>query len=337
MTGRVNSFTIIYTVMLGLLTGTTLNYISVVGQVEDEIPTFEGIKPGFTPPPESQRTPPPPPPDALTVSELPAPSLPRENETDVDPLSVTNRTEILEILPLNSSNIVEFVDEELKNNTGVGLVPSSVLENITLAQEGQPSGNLSNTTILDMLGPQEIEEVANMTAPTGEGGEILDLDEQDIPSVSTSANETEDEEEVDEEEGITSPPAPTNETSAAANATTETTEVEEEGITSPPAPTNETSAAADATTETTEVEKDEIIGEDDEAPSPTGTPEPGREFPGLDNKTIDPDLNQTSGLLRENITILNDTSIFPTDENSDEPTDENSDEPADAKDENDNE
>jgi hypothetical protein len=211
----------------------------------------------------------------------------------------------LEILPLNSSNIVEFVDEELKNNTGVGLVPSSVLENITLAQEGQPSGNLSNTTILDMLGPQEIEEVANMTAPTGEGGEILDLDEQDIPSVSTSANETEDEEEVDEEEGIISPPTPTNETS--------------------------TDKAANATTETTEVEKDEIIEEDDEAPSPTGTPEPepGRELPGLDNKTIDLDLNQTGGLLRENITILNDTSIFPTDENSDEPTD--------AKDENANE
>ncbi|MGA7007111.1 MAG: hypothetical protein WBY28_08555, partial [Nitrososphaeraceae archaeon] len=64
----------------------------------------------------------------MSVTEMPASPVERENETDSDPLSVTNRTELLEILPLNSSNIIEFVDQELKNDTGVGLVPGSILE-----------------------------------------------------------------------------------------------------------------------------------------------------------------------------------------------------------------
>ena len=106
--------------MIALLGSTSLGYVSVLGQAENEVPSFEGVNPGFTPPPESERTPPPPPSDALTVSELPKPSIERENETDVDPLSVTNRTEILEILPLNSTNIVKFIDEDLKNSTGRG-------------------------------------------------------------------------------------------------------------------------------------------------------------------------------------------------------------------------
>ncbi len=41
-----------------------------------------------------------------------------------------------------------------------------------------------------MLGPQEIEEVTNMTPTTTEGGEPLDLDEFDM----ATANETDDEE-----------------------------------------------------------------------------------------------------------------------------------------------
>jgi hypothetical protein len=280
--------------MLALLSGTTLNYVSVLGQVEDEIPDFEGINPGFTPPPESQRTPPPPPPDALTVSELPPPSLARENETDVDPLSVTNRTEILEILPLNSTNIVKFVDEELKNNTGVGLAPGSILENITLEQENQPGGNLSNATILDMLGPQEKEEVANMTPIIREGGEIVDLEEADI----ASANETEDE----GEEAVSPPPTTT---------------------------TNETSAdnATNVASRETEDEEDQVSDEEDEGPSPTTVPSTGPEISGLGNETTDLDLNQTGGTLRDNITNMNDTSLLPTTEdNSDESDEDNSDE-----------
>jgi hypothetical protein len=290
MNGQVNSFRIIHILMLALLSGTTLNYVSVLGQVEEEIPNFEGINPGFTPPPESQRTPPPPPQDALTVSELPPPSLARENETDVDPLSVTNRTEILEILPLNSSNIVKFVDEELKNNTGVGLAPGSVLENITLEQENQPGGNLSNATILDMLGTQEKEEVANMTPIIREGGEIVDLDEADI----ASANETE-----DEGEETVSPPPTTNETSAdnATNITSRATEDEEQ------------------------------VSDEEEGPSPSEVPSTGPEISGLGNKTTDLDLNQTGGTLRDNITNMNDTSLLPTTEdNSDESDEDNSDE-----------
>jgi hypothetical protein len=320
MNGQVNSFRIIHILMLALLSGTTLNYVSVLGQVEEEIPNFEGINPGFTPPPESQRTPPPPPQDALTVSELPPPSLARENETDVDPLSVTNRTEILEILPLNSSNIVKFVDEELKNNTGVGLAPGSVLENITLEQENQPGGNLSNATILDMLGTQEKEEVANMTPIIREGGEIVDLDEADI----ASANETE-----DEGEETVSPPPTTNETSAdnATNITSRATEDEGEETVSPPPTTNETSAdnATNITSRATEDE--EQVSDEEEGPSPSEVPSTGPEISGLGNKTTDLDLNQTGGTLRDNITNINDTSLLPTTEdNSDESDEDNSDE-----------
>jgi hypothetical protein len=305
MNGRVNSFRILHILMLALLSGTTLNYVSVLGQVEDEIPDFEGINPGFTPPPESQRTPPPPPPDALTVSELPPPSLAQENETDVDPLSVTNRTEILEILPLNSSNIVKFVDEELKNNTGVGLAPGSILENITLEQENQPGGNLSNATILDMLGPQEKEEVANMTPIIREGGEIVDLEEADI----ASANETEDE----GEEAVSPPPTTT---------------------------TNETSTdnATNVASRETEDEEDQVSDEEDEGPSPTTVPSTGPEISGLGNKTTDLDLNQTGGTLRDNITTMNDTSLLPTTEdNSDESDEDNSDESDEDNNDEDNE
>jgi hypothetical protein len=305
MNGRVNSFRILHILILALLSGTTLNYVSVLGQVEDEIPDFEGINPGFTPPPESQRTPPPPPPDALTVSELPPPSLAQENETDVDPLSVTNRTEILEILPLNSSNIVKFVDEELKNNTGVGLAPGSILENITLEQENQPGGNLSNATILDMLGPQEKEEVANMTPIIREGGEIVDLEEADI----ASANETEDE----GEEAVSPPPTTT---------------------------TNETSTdnATNVASRATEDEEDQVSDEEDEGPSPTTVPSTGPEISGLGNKTTDLDLNQTGGTLRDNITTMNDTSLLPTTEdNSDESDEDNSDESDEDNNDEDNE
>jgi hypothetical protein len=325
MTCRGNSFKIIHILMIALLSSTSLGYVSVSGQAENEVPSFEGVNPGFTPPPESERTPPPPPSDALTVSELPKPSIERENETDVDPLSVTNRTEILEILPLNSTNIVKFIDEDLKNSTGVGLAPSSVLENITLAQEGE-NGNLSNTTILDVLGPQEIEEVTNMTPTTTEGGEPLDLDEVDM----ATANETDDE--GVEDEGEVSPPSTTNETSAenATSGGTGTTEVEDEGEVSPPSTTNETSAenATSGGTGTTEVEDEKITEEqDNERPSEPKTPISDEEITSLDKKGINLDLNQTEGILSENITNLNNTSVLPTTEDdSDESNNEDNEE-----------
>jgi hypothetical protein len=325
MTYRGNSFKIIHILMIALLGSTGLSYVSVLGQAENEVPSFEGVNPGFTPPPESERTPPPPPSDALTVSELPKPTIERENETDVDPLSVTNRTEILEILPLNSTNIVKFIDEDLKNSTGVGLAPSSVLENITLAQEVE-NGNLSNTTILDVLGPQEIEEVTNMTPTTTESGEPLDLDEVDL----STANETDDE--GVEDKGVVSPPSTTNETSAenATSGGTGTTEVEDEGVVSPPSTTNETSAenATSGGTGTTEVEDEKITEEqDNDRPSEPKAPVSDEEITSLDKEGIDLDVNQTGGILSENITSLNNTSVLPTNEDdSDESNNEDNEE-----------
>ena len=309
--------------MIALLGSVGLSYVSVFGQAENEVPSFEGVNPGFTPPPESERTPPPPPSDALTVSELPKLPIERENETDVDPLSITNRTEILEILPLNSTNIVKFIDEDLKNTTGVGLAPSSVLENITLAQEGE-DGNLSNITIFDVLGPQEIAEVTNMTPTTTEGGEPLDLDEVDL----ATANETDDE--GVEDEGIVSPPTTTNETSADNETTgaTTTTDNEEEKIVSPSTTTNETSSdnETNGSTGTTEVEDEKIAEEqDNERPSQPKTPISDEQITSLDKKGID--LNQTGGILSENITSLNNTSVLPTSEdNSDESNNEDNEE-----------
>jgi hypothetical protein len=353
MTYRGNSLKIIHILMIALLGSTGLSYVSVFGQAENEVPSFEGVNPGFTPPPESERTPPPPPSDALTVSELPKLPIERENETDVDPLSITNRTEILEILPLNSTNIVKFIDEDLKNSTGVGLAPSSVLENITLAQEGE-DGNLSNITIFDVLGPQEIAEVTNMTPTTTEGGEPLDLDEVDL----ATANETDDE--GVEDEGIVSPPTTTNETSAdnettgattttdnkeekivtpsttinetssdnKTNGATTATDTEEEKIVSPSTTTKETLTdnETNGSTGTTEVEDEKIAEEqDNERPSEPKTPISDEEITSLDKKGID--LNQTGGILSENITSLNNTSVLPTSEdNSDESNNEDNEE-----------
>jgi hypothetical protein len=306
MTGRANSFKITHIIMIALLSGTGLSYVNVLGQAENEVPSFEGQNPQFTPPPESERTPPPPPSDALTVTELPTPSE-VENETDVDPLSVTNRTEILEILPLNSTNIVEFVDEELKNSTGVGLAPSSVLENLTVAENSQ-AGNLSNTTILDVLGPQEIEEVANMTPTTNQSGELLDLDEVDL----ATANETDDEGVAEEE--IVSPTSTTNETSA--DDATGGAGTTPEEIVSPASSANETSSdnEANGKAATQDDSEEDQAEEEDETSSSQDTPSVDEESTSTDNNVIDLDGNKTGNLLGENMTALNNTTVLPTDE-----------------------
>ena len=235
----------------------------------------------------------------------------------------------------------------------MGLAPSSVLQNITLTQEGE-NGNLSNTTILDVLGPQEIEEVTNMTPTTTEGGEPLDLDEVDMATANETDDEgVEDEGEVSppsttnetsaenatsggtgttevEDEGEVSPPSTTNETSAenATSGGTGTTEVEDEGEVSPPSTTNETSAenATNDSTGKAEVEEEKVTEEDEESPSQTGTPPIDQEMASLDNKSTDLDLNQTEGILSENITNLNNTSVLPTSEDSEESNNEDSEE-----------
>ena len=118
---------------------------------ESERPTADGLKPGFAPDSEDGAAPPPPPANAITVDKLP-----KENpvkDPDSDPLSISNRTEILQILPANSSKIIKHVDEDLKNSTGVGLAPSDVLEKITSEKSND------NKSILQVASPEDIKKI----------------------------------------------------------------------------------------------------------------------------------------------------------------------------------
>ncbi len=118
---------------------------------EIERPTADGLKPEFVPDTEDGAAPPPPPTNAITVDKLP-----KENpvkDPDSDTLSITNRTEILQILPANSSKIIKHVDEDLKNTTGVGLAPSDVLEKITSEKSND------NKSILQLASPEDIKKI----------------------------------------------------------------------------------------------------------------------------------------------------------------------------------
>ncbi len=117
---------------------------------ETERPTADGLKPGFVPDSEDGAAPPPPPANAITVDKLP-----KENpvkDPDSDSLSITNRTEILQILPANSSKIIKHVDEDLKNTTGVGLAPRVVLDKLT-------SESNDNKSILQLASPEDIKKI----------------------------------------------------------------------------------------------------------------------------------------------------------------------------------
>lgn len=118
---------------------------------ETERPTADGLKAGFVPDSEDGAAPPPPPANAITVDKLP-----KENpvkDPDSDSLSITNRTEILQILPANSTKIIKHVDEDLKNSTGVGLAPSDVLEKITSEKSND------NKSILQIASPEDIKKI----------------------------------------------------------------------------------------------------------------------------------------------------------------------------------
>ncbi len=117
-----------------------------------ERPTADGLKPGFVPDSEDGAAPPPPPANAITVDKLP-----KENpvkDPDSDSLSITNRTEILQILPANSSKIIKHVDEDLKNTTGVGLAPRVVLDKLT-------SESNDNKSILQLASPEDIKKIVS--------------------------------------------------------------------------------------------------------------------------------------------------------------------------------
>jgi hypothetical protein len=131
--------------------GQGANTTSTTNATESERPTADGLKAGFVPDSEDGAAPPPPPANAITVDKLP-----KENpvkDPDSDPLSITNRTEILQILPANSSKIIKHVDEDLKNSTGVGLAPSDVLAKITSEKSND------NKSILQVASPEDIKKI----------------------------------------------------------------------------------------------------------------------------------------------------------------------------------
>ena len=125
---------------------------------DTEIPPFENQNATFTPPPEGEREAPPVPANAIKGEDLPNETLTKD--PDSEPLSVSNRTELLEVLPSNSTKIIEHVNEDLKNSTGEGLLPPAILDKI-ISGEGQ-----GNDTILDISTPEELDEIKNFSEVT---------------------------------------------------------------------------------------------------------------------------------------------------------------------------
>jgi hypothetical protein len=119
-----------------------------------EVPSFDGSNPLFVPKSEDGVAPPPPPSDAVKVQDLPKEK--PIKDPDSDPLSITNRTEILQILPANATKIIKHVDEDLKNSTGIGLAPADVLENITSEKSND------NKTLLQLASPQDIKKIESV-------------------------------------------------------------------------------------------------------------------------------------------------------------------------------
>jgi hypothetical protein len=152
---------------------------------DSETPAFDGQTPGFTPKSEDGAAPPSPPADATTVAELPKETLVKD--ADSDALSIGNRTEILEVLPANSTKIIKFVDEDLKNSTGVGLAPTDVLEKLT-------SNANDNKSILSLATPEEVKEIESVVVNTTSAPSEED---DEVPLANATS---EDEDQVAEEE-----------------------------------------------------------------------------------------------------------------------------------------
>jgi len=153
---------------------------------DSETPEFDGQAPGFTPKSEDGAAPPPPPADATKVADLPKETLVKDPDSDA--LSIGNRTEILEVLPANSSKIIKFVDEDLKNSTGVGLAPTDVLEKLT-------SNANDNKSILSLATPEEVKEIESVVVNTTSAPS----EEDDEVPVSNATSEEEDQAAAEEE------------------------------------------------------------------------------------------------------------------------------------------
>ncbi|MDW0239646.1 MAG: hypothetical protein QOK55_02490 [Nitrososphaeraceae archaeon] len=153
---------------------------------DSETPEFDGQTPSFTPKSEDGAAPPPPPADATTVAELPKETLVKDPDSDA--LSIGNRTEILEVLPANSSKIIKFVDDDLKNSTGVGLAPTDVLEKLT-------SNADDNKSILSLATPEEVKEIESVVVNTTSAPS----EEDDEVPVANATSEDEDQAAAEEE------------------------------------------------------------------------------------------------------------------------------------------
>jgi len=153
---------------------------------DSETPAFDGQTPGFTPKSEDGAAPPPPPADATTVADLPKETLVKDPDSDA--LSIGNRTEILEVLPANSTKIIKFVDEDLKNSTGVGLAPTDVLEKLT-------SNANDNKSILSLATPEQVKEIESVVVNTTSAPS----EEDDEVPVSNATSEEEDQAAAEEE------------------------------------------------------------------------------------------------------------------------------------------
>jgi hypothetical protein len=149
---------------------------------DTEIPPFEAENATFVPRPESEREAPPVPPNAIKGDELPDETLVKD--PDSGPLSISNRTEILEVLPANSTKIIEHVDDDLKNSSGEGLLPPGILERI-ISGEGQ-----GNDTILDVSSPEELDEIRNFSESTTNQTTEEALEEEEPISISNVTNAT---------------------------------------------------------------------------------------------------------------------------------------------------
>ena len=182
---------------------------------DGETPDFGGTKAPFTPLPEDDRSSPPPPSNATKVNELPKSLFVEENDTDSEPLVIANKTELLEVLPANATNAIEFIDSSLKNSTGQGLLPSGVLNNVTgagnLNMSSGPTGEKRNiTTILDFLNKENLtKEILPLISPTNKSVTSEDLEEMDEPQPSNvTENATTSEEQPTSENATTSEEQP---------------------------------------------------------------------------------------------------------------------------------
>jgi hypothetical protein len=209
-TRSLNPFVIITLLAVTILTVNGYQ-MKVAFSQDEETPDFGGTKAPFAPLPEDDRSPPPPPSNATKVNELPKSLFVEENDTDSEPLIIANKTELLEVLPANATNAIEFIDSSLKNSTGQGLLPAGVLNNVTgvgnLNMSSGPTGEKRNiTTILDFLNKENLtKEILPLISPANKSVTSEDLEEMDEPQPSNvTENATTSEEQPTSENATTS-------------------------------------------------------------------------------------------------------------------------------------